>query len=250
MKRRTLLLMGVASLASLTAFAADEKLPKGFDVLDAYTKATGGEKAYSKHHSEVAAIGLEIIGKGIKGSGTRYTDESNNSLETLTIEGIGKIDAGVYKGVAWEVNAITGPRLLEGPEKTTRLRDSRFNAPLHNHDLYKTAETVSVEDIDGEPCYKVLVTPVEGSVETDYFSKKTGLLKKKTMTLSTQMGEVPVEVLIGSYEEYDGVKTPKVMTQKVMGAEMQMSITSVKYNEEIPADRFEPPAEIKKLMAK
>lgn len=251
MKRtRFLKIVLAAGALTLSALAADEALPKGFDVMDRFVEASGGKKIYQKHRSEVASMTMEFVGKGIKGTGTRYTDVSNNSYETITLEGVGKVDAGVYNGIAWETNPITGPRLLSGAEKASRLRDAQFNAPLHARDLYKTAETVGLESVDGEECYKVVLTPLEGKPETDYFSRKSGLLKKKSMIVSSPMGDLPVEVFVGEYKDFDGILTPRRISQKMMGNEITVSADDVKYNVEIAKDRYEPPAEIRKLMAK
>lgn len=241
---------GLFTVAALPVLAADEELPKAEKVIDRFIEATGGRKAYEKHHSEVASLSMEIVGKGIKASGTRYTDTSNNSLETFTIEGIGKIDSGVNNGVAWESNAITGARVMSGVEKADRLRAASFNAPLHWKDLWKSAETTALETVDGEECYVVVMTAAEGKPETNYYSKVTGLMVKQTRVTTTPMGEMPVEILAKDYREFDGLKMPTKLTQKAAGNEILITIDNVKFNTMIPADRYDPPADIKKLLAK
>jgi outer membrane lipoprotein-sorting protein len=64
------------------------------------------------------------------------------------------------------------------------------------------------------------------------------------------MGEIPMEVVVSDYKDFGGLLTPTKMIQKAMGQEIVMTVTSVKNNEEIPADKFEPPAEIKALLKK
>ena len=55
------------------------------------------------------------------------------------------------------------------------------------------AETLGSETVNGEDCYKVLLTPNEGKPETRYFDKKSNLLVKLTMQLPSPMGEVPTD---------------------------------------------------------
>jgi len=107
-----------------------------------------------------------------------------------------------------------------------------------------------VETIGGEPCYKVVLTPAEGHAETMYFQKKSGLLVKTTMVAVNQMGEIPVESAVSDYKSFDGLRVPTKVTQKAGGQEFTITIQSVRTNVEIPADRFEPPAEIKALLDK
>jgi hypothetical protein len=76
------------------------------------------------------------------------------------------------------------------------------------------------------------------------------LARKTTTIVVSQMGELPMEVSIADYKEFDGVLMPTKLTQKVAGQELTMTVQSVKVNQEIPPDRFELPAEIKTLLNK
>src|SRR6476659_1832212 len=91
--------------------AADEELPKADTLLDRYVEVTGGKAAYEKRRSEVVTLEMEFVGRGIKGTVTRYSDVSNNTYSSGQIEGVGKLEEGVYKGQAWENTAMMGPRL-------------------------------------------------------------------------------------------------------------------------------------------
>lgn len=236
--------------AASYAAPADEALPKGETLLDRFIEVSGGKKAIEKHKSEVATISMEVVGRGIKSTGKRYADASNNLYEAMNIEGVGNIETGVFNGVVWETNPITGPRIVDGPEKADRLRDARFNTILYWRDFYKSAETTGVEEVNGEACYKVTLTPKEGKPFTEFYNKKSGMLVKMNRTVSNQMGELPVEVIISDYKSWDGVQMPMKISQKVMGAEMVMTMDDVKFDVEIPADRFVPPPDIQKLMKK
>jgi outer membrane lipoprotein-sorting protein len=64
------------------------------------------------------------------------------------------------------------------------------------------------------------------------------------------MGDVPVEILASDYKNIAGVTIPTKITQKFAGQEFSITIQDVKANQQIPEDRFEPPAEIKALLNK
>ena len=247
MTRRLVL---VALLGGVTAFAADDALPKAETILDRYVEVTGGKAAYEKRKTEIETGTLEFPAQGLKGTLSRYAAAPDKSYSTLEIEGVGKIEMGSAGGVAWEKSALLGPRVKSGEEKAQALRESIFNAQLLWRKLFTKAETTGVETIDGEECYKVVLTPSEGKPETTYYQKKSGLVVKTSTIAVNQMGEVPVESIISDYKDFDGVLSPTKVTQKAAGQEFTMTIQSVKVNEEIPADRFEPPAEIKTLLQK
>ena len=250
-RSRFLQFAAVAAFAVvLPVQAADEALPKGETILDRYVDVTGGKAAYQKHKTQSAKVSMEFAAQGLKGTGTQLAD-ANNSRVSVTFDNIGTIEMGVVDGVAWELNPMTGARLLDGPEKAERLRDDKFNGPLFWREFWKSAETQALEQVKGEDCYKVVLTPkADSKPMTSWYSKKTGLLMKETRTVKTQMGEIPVEFYPSDYKEFDGVKVPTKVTQQVMGSEIRMMTDEVAFDVPLPKEKFDPPVEIKKLMAK
>ena len=76
------------------------------------------------------------------------------------------------------------------------------------------------EDVNGSPCYKVLITDESGNTTTAYIDKDT-MLTVKTVTTVEQMGqEMTVESLIEGYMDVNGIKFPKVISQNSGGVEL------------------------------
>ena len=248
MKRRYLF----AALLSLTtvAFAQTEALPKAEAILDRYVEVTGGKAAYDKRHNAIETGILEFKVQGLKGAITRYSAEPGQEYSVIELEGVGKIEGGINNGIAWEKSAIMGPRIKTGAERLQTLRESTFNASTHWRELFPHVETVGMETIDGEPCYKLILTPKEGNTETMYFEKKSGYAVKTMTVAATQMGDVPFEATSTDYKTFGGVTIATKITQKVSGQEFSITITDVKINQDIPKDRFDLPAEIKALVNK
>ena len=84
------------------------------------------------------------------------------------------------KGVAWDKNPMLGPRIKSGDRKAQALREGTFNASVHWREFYPKVETTGTETVDGELCYKVVLTPKEGNPETTYYQKKSGFAVKTT----------------------------------------------------------------------
>jgi hypothetical protein len=248
MTRRTI----VAALLGLTSFAMgqDEPLPKAETLLDRNVEVTGGKAAYQKRKNEVATGMFEFAAQGLKGSLTRYSAEPAEEYLITDIEGVGKIEQGMHNGVAWDKNPMMGPRIKSGAEKLQSVRESTFNSAIHWRDLYSKVETTGTETIDGELCYKVVLTPKEGNPETTFYQKKSGLAVKTMMVAVNQMGEVPSEVFAGDFKTFNGIMQPTKLIYKAAGQEFTLTIQDVKINQPMSADRFEPPAEIKALMNK
>lgn len=248
---RRFLFAGIAALAcSAFVSAADEPLPKAETILDRSLEVTGGKAAYEKRKSEVTTGTFDFVGKGVKGTLEVYSDTTNNQYTAINLEGVGLMESGVYNGVAWDSNPMQGSRLKDGAEKADAVRDATFNAALLWRDLYSKVETVGMEDVNGEPAYKVQLTPKSGSPATVYFGKKSGLMLKRTATAATPMGDIPMEMTFSDYKQMSGVLVPTKLLISQMGQEFEITITDQKVNTEIPKDRFVPPAEVQKLMAK
>jgi hypothetical protein len=229
-------------LASASAFGAD--LPPAESLLDRFVEVTGGAKAYNARKTEIAHGTVEMTAMGIKGTLTRYAAEPDHYLVTMEIPGIGKVLSGVKDGVAWEMSDLMGTRTKTGFERGEALREARFNANAVWRELYAKVETVGEESVNGEDCYKVVMTPGEGAPETLYLSKKTGLGVKMTVTASTQMGEIPAEMLFSDYKNFGGILTPARIVNRTAGQEIVITLQSVEANAEIPANQFDLPAEV------
>ena len=246
---RNIILCAAVLCASGVRLAADD-LPKADTILDKYVEVTGGKAAYEKTRSEVTTGKMELVGKGISGTVLSYRADPDKSYTEVEITGIGKMREGSDGKVAWSLSAMQGPHLKEGAEKAQALNAGRSNPEIRWREIYKSAETTGVEDVDGKPCYKVVLTPKEGNPMTRFYDKSSNLLVKMTMTVTNPMGEIPVESTVGDYRKEGAVLVPHKVVQKAAGQEIAITVDKVEFNTDIPKDKFEVPDEIKALMKK
>jgi len=243
-----IVLAGLVSAPCIAA--AEEKLPKAEEILDKFVEATGGKAAYEKVNNEMWTGTFDFVGKGIKGTATSYRAEPNRSITTIDLPGVGTIVEGTDGDTAWTNSSLQGPRLKQGDEKAIAIREATFRGPLYWRKLYKSAELAGVETVDDQPCYKLIVTPNEGKPQTEYYDKKTNLMVKLVLSVPSPMGEIPAETTLGEYKEENGLLSPRKLHQKALGQEFLITIDSVKYNIDLPKDRFDLPAEVKALTVK
>lgn len=223
-------------------------LPSADAVFERFVAATGGNDAHDKIQNEVAMGTMEFTGKGVKGTLLMYQAAPARSYVVIDLEGVGKIEQGTDGSIAWERSALQGPRIKTGEERASALREADIQSRRNWKKHYKSAEVAGVESINGKPCVKVMLTPNEGKPETRFFDQKTGLLIRMDVVAKSPMGEVPAETWIEDYKDIDGLLTPHRLRQKVLGQEFVTTLQSVKYNAEIPAGRFELPADVKALV--
>jgi outer membrane lipoprotein-sorting protein len=234
-----------ALLLATAAFAADDIKPEA--ILDKYVEVTGGRAAYEKIQTEIATGTLEITGMGLSGKLTRYQQAPDKSYTLIDFAGVGKAEEGSNGQVAWSVNGMEGARIKEGDERTSTLRNDAMHMETRWRDFYKKAELAGTEDVGGKPCYKVILTPNDGAAETRYYDKSSNLLVKVVVPVTTPQGVMTAEIGLSDYRDEGGIITAHTITQKVPSAEVLVKIESIKNNPEIPASRFDLPAEIKAL---
>jgi outer membrane lipoprotein-sorting protein len=237
----------VLTSAGARLMAADD-LPKAETILDKAVEATGGKAAYQKVHTEITSGSMEI--NGMKGTSTTYKAEPDKTYTEMTFQGIGKIQEGSNGKVAWSNSAIQGPHVKEGDEKEMALLMARFDAAVGWRDLFPKVETAGAENVEGKDCYKVVLTPKVGKPMTQYYDKQSGLMVKMVITVKNAMGEITVESVADDYRKEGGILVPHKLTNKAMGQQFVISIDKVEYNAEIPASRFDLPAEVQALLDK
>lgn len=243
MTRRVMILM---AMASALMPAAD--LPTAESLLDRFVEVTGGKKAYEARKTEVARGTVEFAAMGVKGKMVRYASDAGEYRLTMELPGIGAMDAGVNKGIAWERSDLLGPRVKDGSEAAEAIREAKLNSNALWRDLYKKVETTGEETVNGEACYRVKMTPIDGEPETLFLSKKTGLAVKMAVTANTQLGALTAEILFADYKPFGGILSPTRITEKTAGQEITIAIESVDVNVDIPASQFAMPADVAALV--
>ena len=250
MNRRVLILLLAAAGAGVTLAYGADPLPSAASVLDRYVQVTGGRQAYEKRKTEISHGTLEYTAIGIKGSMTRYAAEPDKYYAVLDIEGLGKIEMGVSGGVAWENTDLLGPRLKSGVERAEAIREGNLNSTVNWRKLYPKVENAGIEIHDGEECYKVVMTAAEGQPIIGYYQKKSGLQVKISAVASTQMGDIPVDLIASDYKNFGGILEPAKVTQKTGPQEFTITLDRVEVNPAIPPEKFALPDEIRKLLDK
>jgi hypothetical protein len=217
-------------------------LPTAETVLNQYIEATGGKAAYEKLKNRVATGTIEIPAANIKGK-MNVTEAAPNKVRFFADLGpLGELKKVTDGKNAWEFSTVQGEREITGEEKDAFLRESDFYQELRWKELYAKVECVAMEDVDGKPAYKIVLTPNSGKPTTQYYDKASHLLVKQTQITAGPMGEVSVDEYGSDYKAVDGVRMPFTITQTMLTQKIVLTITEVKHNVELPADTFRRPA--------
>ncbi|MGE3107865.1 MAG: outer membrane lipoprotein carrier protein LolA [Phycisphaerales bacterium] len=236
--------------AQPTAPAPAEKLPSADEVVDKFIKASGGAEAWDKVKTMTINGAFELAGMNLKGKTSIWIGEKGKLLNVTELPGFGEIKQGSDGETMWSSDAAMGPRIVEGEERETLALMEKLRDPQAMKTEFKTLEVAGVTDIDSKPAYKLVATPKGKDAQpiTSYFDKESGLLVKMSMTMSSPQGEVRIEVFSSDYKEKDGV-VMSMKSRMVIGGiqEIITTIEKVEINPDIPAEKFELPADIKAL---
>jgi hypothetical protein len=227
---------------------AAEPLPAGEKVLDRAVEVTGGAQ-HAAVRTRVARGKISMPAMGLEGPLTLWQKAPNLIYLKAELAGVGTIESGHDGTIVWHRDMMTGARIVSGVERAMQLRDAEVDAAVWRK-FFSKAETKALEDVGGKPAYKVVLTPHEGREVTQWFDRETGLLVKSEAVAELQMGNVPVLSWFEDYREADGVLSPRTVRQEVMGIEQRFTFDSIETNVELPADRFDPPADVVALTAK
>lgn len=237
-----------AALAS-TAIVDDHEMPSAEEILDRYIEVTGGEEAYRAVTSRVITSKLEIVGQGITADLLIKEKAPNLSVQSMEIPGMMRQSGGYDGQTAWAMDTMQGPRLLEGAELSTAMRDADFYSELNVQDQFSTIEVTGKEEFQGEQAYTVVFTP-EGdeAPETRYYSVDSGLLLGSVANRATPQGEIAITTSFGDYKDVDGITLPHLVEIGAMGMTQRITVQSFEQDVEIPAEEFAPPEDVQAIM--
>jgi hypothetical protein len=234
--------------APATAPPAVEKLPDGRVLIDAHVKATGGRQALMSYTSMHSKATLSMPANGISGPVEIWaTAEPQRTLVKMTIPGVGEIMEGFDGTNAWSVNPMTGPMLKTGAELAEAKFDGDFRDDIRDPKKYPTVKTLEKTTFEGRPCYKVLLTRSDGGQDTEFYDVATGLRAGTQKLRTTPMGPMTTVSVESDYKKFGKVMVATKVSQKVMGIEQVITLTSIDYEKVDPAV-FELPAAIKALI--
>jgi len=224
-----------------------ESLPSSEEILERCLKSTGGREALAKINNRLIRGAVEIKPVGLKGLLAVYQAKPNRYYAQIDIAGQMTVRQGTDGEVVWELNPMTGPRVMTGQEKALLLSQYAFDETRYR-ETYDSIQCLGVELVEGQPCYKV-VQSARGAVPvTVYYSKETGLAMKACNTVPDPTGAQEVETTMTDYRPVDGILYAHRTVQKVGNMETLTLIESIRHDVAMDKQRFDLPEAIRTML--
>jgi len=243
-----------------------QQLPAAETVLDKFVQVTGGAAAYRQIRNETSSGSVDFTKRGAgitfaasSGNFTQYRVEPNQSATELTLPNLGgsldNASMGSNGTTTWMMSSNacggmtrTGPVLAEADERAFSVRTSSPSSPTNWRTLYSKVETTGTDSVDGRQCYRVALTPQQGSQETNCYDAQSGFLLKTSTVWRSSAGNMPVELTFGDYRKEGRVVMPHKRSITYAGQTTTYTVRTVKFNTTIPSNKFTPPKEVTALI--
>jgi hypothetical protein len=226
---------------------AQPTLPRAAELVGRYQQAIGGTANFASKKGMHATGDFAVPSAGVTGTFELFSARPNKMLMRVTMGGFGEIKTGYDGTVAWSVNPMEGPRLMQDREKVQTADNADFESVLRDIGRFKSVETVERTTVAGRDCYKVRVVWQSDRETFDCYSPESGLLVASLGQQHTSMGVIDAVTLFDDYREFDGVRVATKVSMQVMGMEQVLTMREVRFTD-VPASTFELPAEIRALV--
>jgi len=238
-----------ASVLALSQLASAQPLPTATAVIAKYVAAIGGKDAVLKVRSMASTGTLDIPAMSLSGSMEILQAEPNKLATRTNIAAIGDMLSGFNGAVAWDINPMSAPRLLDGKELERAKESAGFHANLlFSADRFSSMDVLSVSEWAGEKAYKLrLVYKGSGQETTQYFSVASGLLLGSESVNVTQGGSIPVQQTVSDYKPFGDLLLPTKVEQTIGPNKLVITTKTVQFNA-VPETAFDVPPQVKSLV--
>jgi effector-binding domain-containing protein len=244
----SLSIVAVCALSSGPRLAA--QTPTAAEILAKAAKHGRGGRTIGKIENLVehgtctfALVNEALSGGQQKGPFAQYLDASGKAYSVTDFKGYGKFEDGTDGRIAWQVDPMSGTRILVGAEEAQYLR---LNAMAIGdepwQDYYDAAALIGTESVGGREQFVLDMKPKLGASETWYVDKERSQVTRVRMTMVLQSaGEEEVMVTYADYRPVDGILRAFKKTIEFSFARLEFQSDRIVHNTRVPADRYDLP---------
>lgn len=233
--------------AGAVAGQSEAPLPKAESLLDAFVEKAGGPAVYEKIANRRTKADLKMSIMPFPGEVTSTVTKAGPFRVVVETKAVGRIEYGSDGRVVWEINPVTGPRILAGSEAQRYRLLYSLDPLMRWREVYKKVECTGSATVADRLAFKVLAVSRDDYPVTYYFDQASGLLAKIEYPMETLAGPGLQQVFLSDYRTVEGALFPYLQVRKEAGREMTLTFSSVEFNVDVPADLLTLPEAIRTL---
>lgn len=224
-------------------------LPTVDELIAKVIEAEGGREAMAKITNRITRANVEMSMQGMRGSMETWQFGDEKFRVKTTFEGLGSYEQGMLDGVFWNMDTISGGRILEGAERELAMRQLHLHPVLHMKEDFPKIEIQGIETVRGIDCYEIEAVPTTGAPETWYFGVEDHLThRRSTIVENPQLGKVKVVTDNHDYKVIDGLTLPHRLEVDQGMMKITLVISEYVHNTDMPDEIFALPPLIQKLV--
>jgi len=213
---------------SMTDMSVDVLMDRYFDAIGGFDKVVAVKSMDQSYSMEL--MGMQMT--------TRQVVDNGKFFMSMTAPGM-NIMQQVFDGTQAKVESM-GQVVPVDDNMLAELRKQTYAFPelMYGKDGFK-AEIKGTDDVDGNPCYKVVVTDPDGGSSTVYYDMQSSF-KRKEVQVQEQGGQVATTTIeYSDYKQVDGLLIPHTITiSGPMPTPMVMKATNIQVNPKVDPDLF------------
>jgi hypothetical protein len=221
--------------------AATPALPSADEIFSKYAAAVGGQTAIDKLKSRT------VKGTVAQANGNSYQFELSQAAPDkfylLVTTPQGTVERGFNGQVGWEKTA-RGVREITGTELINFKAANGLFSLLKLKEQYSKPPRVRKDKLGDHDVYIVDGTTIDNRRMRLYFDATSGLLLRRTTTMSTIVGIIPDQIDLEDYREAEGLKFPftaRAATVEVGNPISTRTFTELKLNVPVDDSKFNMP---------
>jgi CubicO group peptidase (beta-lactamase class C family) len=214
--------------------SAEELIRKAID-------ASGGEANLHRHTSKAVNASVNLVNQGVTGETTITSRAPYQRSDRVTLEALDRKlgwEHSYFDGAAGGTqSSFSSIEPMKPSDVANAKAQDDFNELLDVKTLFKEVAITGTQRVDGEDAYMVSLTPVSGSVITEYYSTKSFLLLRRD---SVEIGGQPTTSYFSDYRSADGQMVPFkiVEDRQAGGGQVIILVKDVTFNGVTPDSEF------------
>jgi hypothetical protein len=219
-----------------------ETPPTADQILDKYLEALGGKAAIDQLQSRVMK-GTWLTPDGITLGYEVYQSGPDKLYTVLNTPKQGTFERGFDGNVGWE-KSTRGVRTLEDPELYYLRRYPDLFKDIKLKEQFTRLSFGGTDKIDGKDVYVLRGTTADNRRERLSFDAQTGLLLRRSISVTTMIGVIPEQVDFEDYRDVGGIKLPFTIRISSIDSfyNSTRKFTDIKVNVPVDQTKFSKPA--------
>ena len=255
--RRRWFLLTACVLVLLTSYgraASAEADATAAAVLARFVDATGGAELHRRGSVQRHTGTVELAAMGVRGNITVLVGPPDRLAVSVELPDLDPFVQGTGGDAAWSIDAYNGPRLLGETQRVLMQLGLDPEEVADPAATFKSVKYIGREKVDvlgrEVEADRLRIVTEEGVTVEEWFDVEAGFRVRRAATFETDFGPQVEETIFDDYRRVgeSDLRVPFVTQRTVLGAPVKIVLDRVEVGVDLPADAFDPPAAVQKLL--